>query len=774
MKKALAILLTILVCCNIASAEPVPSSAVITINGVRTAFFAEDGAYLSPLEEDGIVYVPVEQLAESLDLDVATDAEKLSVTLNGVRTAFFAEDGAYLPPLVVDGILYAPLAAFCESAGIAFLVQDNSFQLSSEEKTAQEPEADESATARVLLTPQNFTQFFRYDVDFSSIQTSTTRKGPLANETTEDELVAIITAAHSYYGNADENYFEDIRILLYMKDVISGFVYTYSTLSLTCYPIRSSLEYDRVHICVDCNIINGINGNLKEPKALGEYVIWSDGDLPLPILTSKRTVSASETITFSEWIPGTGSLKKTKDLNGLALSSLDFMGRIGNLNPEIQNAFLLTPDVDKPQLGKTTISSVEGYVLLPKAEADRFNHTTFQHAIETLKTDRKAGCSILTQLKIAGYEPFSEDKALLLSEYHYDYDAKADMQTYGNALDDEGSVISVEYQQAQALNGQTLQRANRLFDSDPETSMNLVTSLEGIGYEPASEVRSSFESSLSTQYQNASNAVRDRRFEEGIKGFHSISFYQDSEQQRQSAIKAWISDLYTKGQYSEAMKLVKQLPEYEDITLSDDGLLGTRVLRPDSMHLQFDIIMLYPVDKMDPGTVSDEDKKYACIIDCTNLNIAVNVKLPRISSFTFSLNNKSEITYEVVFKAPVLQNGSYSTNYAMSVDNVNVMDIYRVLYPKLPEFQATPTPKKTPSPTPKQTSTPSPVHHVRVTGEGSINVRAQADAKASRVGHAKHGETYEFLETAPNGWYKIRLEDGKEGFISGKMAVIVD
>ena len=91
---------------------------VITIDGVRVAFFSEDGAYLAPYESEGLLYVPVDSLGESLGLAVESDPETLAVTVGGIRTAFFGEDGGFLPAQVRDGVVYVPLAAFAASAEI--------------------------------------------------------------------------------------------------------------------------------------------------------------------------------------------------------------------------------------------------------------------------------------------------------------------------------------------------------------------------------------------------------------------------------------------------------------------------------------------------------------------------------------------------------------------------------------------------------------------------------------------------------------------------------
>ncbi len=97
----------------------------------------------------------------------------------------------------------------------------------------------------------------------------------------------------------------------------------------------------------------------------------------------------------------------------------------------------------------------------------------------------------------------------------------------------------------------------------------------------------------------------------------------------------------------------------------------------------------------------------------------------------------------------------------------------------------TSTPKSVSSPTPKSThkstmkpsskTTPAPsVHHIKITANGTSNVREKPDPKSTRVGHVKKDEVYELIKTASNGWFKIRLKDGKQGYVSGNMAEKID
>lgn len=65
-------------------------------------------------------------------------------------------------------------------------------------------------------------------------------------------------------------------------------------------------------------------------------------------------------------------------------------------------------------------------------------------------------------------------------------------------------------------------------------------------------------------------------------------------------------------------------------------------------------------------------------------------------------------------------------------------------------------------------------HHVKITGKGATNVRAKPNSKSNRVGKVNNGETYPLLEADDSGWFKIRLNDGTEGYISGKKAKQTD
>ena len=58
---------------------------------------------------------------------------------------------------------------------------------------------------------------------------------------------------------------------------------------------------------------------------------------------------------------------------------------------------------------------------------------------------------------------------------------------------------------------------------------------------------------------------------------------------------------------------------------------------------------------------------------------------------------------------------------------------------------------------------------VTIRSSGSVNVRAEPNKDAKKVGIAQAGGNYPLVSSAENGWLEIRLEDGETGYISPKM-----
>jgi uncharacterized protein YgiM (DUF1202 family) len=60
---------------------------------------------------------------------------------------------------------------------------------------------------------------------------------------------------------------------------------------------------------------------------------------------------------------------------------------------------------------------------------------------------------------------------------------------------------------------------------------------------------------------------------------------------------------------------------------------------------------------------------------------------------------------------------------------------------------------------------------VKITdGSLEVNIRAKPTIYSEKIGTAKEGERFVFKEKA-EGWYKIQMKEGLEGFIAAKYAV---
>ena len=74
-----------------------------------------------------------------------------------------------------------------------------------------------------------------------------------------------------------------------------------------------------------------------------------------------------------------------------------------------------------------------------------------------------------------------------------------------------------------------------------------------------------------------------------------------------------------------------------------------------------------------------------------------------------------------------------------------------------------------PTATPVVPASPASAQTVTIRRAGDVNVRREPRFNSERIGTAKAGRTYALVEIAESGWYKIRLLDGKEGYISPKL-----
>lgn len=82
-----------------------------------------------------------------------------------------------------------------------------------------------------------------------------------------------------------------------------------------------------------------------------------------------------------------------------------------------------------------------------------------------------------------------------------------------------------------------------------------------------------------------------------------------------------------------------------------------------------------------------------------------------------------------------------------------------------------------PLPTPQATSKPSPVKpyvKIKETPTGWLRVRIAPSMNATEAAKVYPNQTFPYLNEEENGWYKIEYEEGKEGWVSGVYAELIE
>ena len=159
------ILLTMLLFLTAAVAEN--AQIPILIDGVRVAFFDADGNLLTPKEENGLLYVPLQAFCENMGLSAEVQGQ--SVAVDGTRIGMFDEAGNFLTPVQMDGVDYVPLAPFCNALGIQIAEENSGFSVT--RKKAEQPAAETKAqTGKIALTPYNFGDYFSYSVRETNVK----------------------------------------------------------------------------------------------------------------------------------------------------------------------------------------------------------------------------------------------------------------------------------------------------------------------------------------------------------------------------------------------------------------------------------------------------------------------------------------------------------------------------------------------------------------------------------------------------------------------------
>ena len=139
----------------------------ILIDGVRVAFFDADGGMLTPKEENGLLYVPLQAFCENMSLSAEVQGQ--SVAVDGTRIGMFDEAGNFLTPVQTDGVDYVPLAPFCNALGIQIAEENGGFSVT--RKKAEQPAAETKAqTGKIALTEYNFNDYFSYSFEDRNFQ----------------------------------------------------------------------------------------------------------------------------------------------------------------------------------------------------------------------------------------------------------------------------------------------------------------------------------------------------------------------------------------------------------------------------------------------------------------------------------------------------------------------------------------------------------------------------------------------------------------------------
>ncbi len=160
----------------------------ILIDGVRVAFFDADGSLLTPKEENGLLYVPLQAFCENMGLSAEVQGQ--SVAVDGTRIGMFDEAGNFLTPVQTDGVDYVPLAPFCSALGIQIAEENGGFAVT--RKKAEQPAAETKAqTGKIALTPYNFGLYFSYSLQATNVKATPAELGKNLN---------------FYYGSSEADY----------------------------------------------------------------------------------------------------------------------------------------------------------------------------------------------------------------------------------------------------------------------------------------------------------------------------------------------------------------------------------------------------------------------------------------------------------------------------------------------------------------------------------------------------------------------------------------
>lgn len=102
-------------------------------------------------------------------MGLSAEVQGQSVAVDGTRIGMFDEAGNFLTPMQMDGVDYVPLAPFCNALGIQIAEENGGFSVT--RKKAEQPAAETKAqTGKIALTPYNFGDYFSYSVRETNVK----------------------------------------------------------------------------------------------------------------------------------------------------------------------------------------------------------------------------------------------------------------------------------------------------------------------------------------------------------------------------------------------------------------------------------------------------------------------------------------------------------------------------------------------------------------------------------------------------------------------------
>ena len=102
-------------------------------------------------------------------MGLSAEVQGQSVAVDGTRIGMFDEAGNFLTPVQMDGVDYVPLAPFCNALGIQIAEENGGFSVT--RKKAEQPAAEtKEQTGKIALTPYNFGDYFSYSVRETNVK----------------------------------------------------------------------------------------------------------------------------------------------------------------------------------------------------------------------------------------------------------------------------------------------------------------------------------------------------------------------------------------------------------------------------------------------------------------------------------------------------------------------------------------------------------------------------------------------------------------------------